>query len=117
MDFFSDFALLLRDGYSRQKAIFLQVFKNYFLKLFSILIYKFKIQLVTAFAGSIGATIAFAYSTTGSCVNEINDPNLNLFLEQSNKMNLTNHIDLNFNNDHHGHSSFMLPFTIGFFQK
>jgi hypothetical protein len=64
-------------------------------------------------AGSIGATIAFAYSTTESCINEISYTTKNLYLEESNTMNLTNHIDLNHHNHDHGHGSIMLPFTIG----
>lgn len=70
---FSDFALLLKDGYSRKRAIFFQV--------------------VTAMAGTIGATISYALTT----------PHYNC---------TSSHMT----NEHHSHhGSIALPFTIGGF--
>lgn len=71
---FSDFALLLRDGYTRKRAIFFQV--------------------ITAMAGTIGATISYILTTPDyTCTS------LNTTVEH---------------HSHH-HGSMALPFTIGGF--
>lgn len=76
---FSDFALLLRDGYSRKKAILF--------------------QLITAMAGTIGATISYALTTTagGDC----------------GQLNVSHLSPQHAENQHQ--NSIALPFTIGGF--
>ncbi|RNA18809.1 zinc transporter ZIP13 -like protein [Brachionus plicatilis] len=85
---FSDFALLLRDGYSRKKAVFA--------------------QLITAFSGTITATLASAFTLSANSLDCVKD-NHNMYKKESQIGNIDQL------HGHHGHGSYILPFTIGGF--